>query len=135
VATPTGESFLECLQTLASELNVAMDAMASNKLPVFEESVTRQLALSSRLKQLAVSAADAGGDEPVEEPHGESASLAMRIATAFVHLNNLNRRYAALLKHSSATVQMLSNLLQNSAGYARNGDVAPASYSTWSCQL
>jgi hypothetical protein len=129
-----GQSFLECVQALAGELDLAMNAIAGDELRTFEDSVSRQQVLASRLKTMAL--AQATSTQPATAlPQDESATLDGRIDAALGNLHTLNRRYAALLKQSSETVKMLLHLLQASSGYMRGGDAAPANYSTWSCQL
>ncbi len=128
-------SYLECLNDLSGELNRAMRFLGENSLSSFEQSVSKQLALCSRLSGLAAHHPSQGAGTSAVDQSNSTSDLARRIEEAQAHLVQLNRNYSALLRHQGRTVQMFARLSQGYAGLPGNGR-APASdpVRTWSAQ-
>lgn len=121
-------SYLLQLHALASEMNVAMDAIAANALPELEASVARQEMLSTRL---AAMAANVG--------YGSNTSLdsatALEIHAARSAIRTLNLQYAALLKRSGRTIAQLSALCKTHTGESQEARGPRLKHQTWSCEM
>ena len=120
-------AFVEELEGLGSEIEAAMQAIAGNRLPDFEQSVARQESLCRRLRELAIH------DPLRKEPISVDVELTSRIRTASSTIRQLNLRYAALLKHSSQSVRLLASLTH---GYAARPQpsAGQAKHHSWSCE-
>ena len=127
--------YLECLGDLSSELKQAMRFLGENALRSFEESVSKQLALCSRLSGLAAVHPLRRRPEPSTGEASAHNDLARRVEEAQAHLIQLNRNYSALLTHTGRTMQMFARLSQGYAGYTSNGCAPPPEpVRTWSAQ-
>jgi hypothetical protein len=128
-------SYLECLNDLSRELQHAMGFLGENSLSSFEQSVSKQLTLCSRLSGLAAHHPLHDSSTSAAGQRNGTSDLVRRIAEAQAHLVQLNRNYSALLRHQGRTVQMFARLSQGYAGLPGNG-CAPASdpVRTWSAQ-
>jgi hypothetical protein len=127
--------YLQVLRALGLELERAMQAISRNALVEFEESVEAQQALSSRLGQLAGAlAAPLAADSPKVDVRldGEMTS---QIQAASKTLEGLNRRYAALLEHSSRSVALMASLFRSFQGEFQEASGARSKQQTWSCQM
>jgi hypothetical protein len=126
---------LQSLRSLAAELERAMQAISSNALSDLEDSVANQQILTARLGQLT--------DDlcvPLEaDPHTSQAALdddlMSQIHAASDTLQMLNRRYAALLKHSSRSVALMASLFTSFQGQFQEASGPRLKHQTWSCQI
>jgi hypothetical protein len=128
------DTYVKQLEALISEMNAGMTAVASNSLDTLKESIAKQeflcanLAASgfadSRLKQLSQS--------PV--PVSESA-VEVTIIEASNTIRQLNLQYAALLKHSGRTINLLSALCSSHTGTSNQIHIAESKQQTWSCEI
>jgi hypothetical protein len=126
--------YLQCLQDLARELESAMQSIAANGLPSFEESVSRQLVLCSRLTTLAAHHQTRRKKPVLESAAPAGDDLSARIEDAKARLLKLNRNYSALLNHTRRTVQMFAGLARCYSGYAHPlATIAPGR--TWSSDI
>jgi len=112
-----------------------MHAIAQNALPDLEESVASQQALSSRLTALVNEIcvpleAEASASQTLLN---ENAMQQIRIASE--SLRNLNRRYAALLQHSSRSIALMAALFNSVKGQIKEASGPRLKYQTWSCQM
>ena len=127
--------YLQLLGCLAGELERAMHAIAENALPDLEESVANQQDLSSRLTVLVnqicipLEAEATGSQASVDQ------SLIGQIRSASDSLQHLNRRYAALLQHSSRSVALMTALFNSLRGQIQEASGPRLKYQTWSCQM
>lgn len=127
--------YLQLLGSLARELERAMRAIAQNALPDLENSVSNQQALSSRLTELVnlicvpLQAGDTSAQDGVDE------SLKGQIRSASDSLQMLNRRYAALLQHSSRSVALMTALFNSLKGQIQEAPGPRPKHQTWSCQV
>jgi hypothetical protein len=132
------QDYLESLDSLARELDRAMEAIATRSLATFEDSVSRQQAVCAQLSSESGRSVQrrmeaAGPEAPAEG--GQDAELATRIGQATATLVTLNRRYSALLKHSGDTMRLFAGLFRSYAGYAPPGSAGSSQLHTWSCEL
>lgn len=127
--------YLQLLGSLASELERAMHAIAENALADLEGSVANQQDLSSRLTLLVnqicipLEAEATGSQVSVDE------SLMGQIRSASDSLQILNKRYAALLQHSSRSVALMTALFNSLRGQIKEAPGPRLKYQTWSCQV
>jgi aconitase A len=126
---------LQLLRSLAGELERAMAAIAGNNLDELEDSVANQQTLSLRLSELAdlVNAPAPPSRSPAAYSIDENFKTQLRAANA--ELQNLNRRYASLLKHSSRSVAMMASLFSSFRGQFQEASGARLKHQTWSCQM
>jgi hypothetical protein len=123
-------AYLGDLESLGMQLEVAMAAIGANALSGFEESLTTQQALCSRLSRFAEQYALGNeGAKPLDP------SLAQRLRIASDLMQNLNRRYASLLKHSSESVRQLAGLCRSYAGDSHKMSGSRDNHQSWSCEL
>jgi len=105
--------YLELLQSLASEMEKAMQAIAHNALPDLEESVASQQIMSTRLLVLADEISPSLKANPAVSQVGADADMVQQVQAAGDTLQKLNRRYAALLQHSSRSVALMASLFSS----------------------
>jgi len=101
-------TYLQHLQMLASEITVAMDAIAANALSTLQESVSKQEMLCASLVAMsdAVSVEFGSPEQPL--PSHLDAAVGTKIRETTGAIRNLNLQYAALLKHSSRSIALLA---------------------------
>jgi len=123
------------LGALGGELEKAMHAIAHNALPDLEESVTNQQVLSGRLTSLV---------NQICIPLETAAPISQRcldedmirqIRSASYSLQQLNRRYAAMLQHSSRSVAQMAALFNSVRGQIQEASGTRLKVQTWSCQM
>jgi hypothetical protein len=131
--------YLQSLQSMTRELERAMQAIASNALPDLEESIDNQQLLSARLAGLANDLADTLCVPLEQKPAIAVAAIdedmAKQIGTANDTLQKLNRRYAALLQHSSRSLALMSQLFSSFQGQFQEASGPRLKHQTWSCQM
>ena len=127
--------YLQQMQQLALEISGAMDAIAANTLPQFQESVARQEILCSNLAAMADTVSE--GFRPAEShsPTGIDPSIERKIQAASDSIRELNLQYAALLKHSGKSIAMLSLLCNSHAGRFQEDRGTRLKRQTWSCEM
>jgi len=130
-----GQEYLECLQSLSAELEVAMQSIVYRKLASLEDSVLRQVVICSQLAFLTSRC-----NQPFEVAPGlsnqeENDELVSRISAATTTLIHLNKRYSALLKLSGDTLELFAGLLRSYTGTTNLAAMLSANYRTWSCQV
>ncbi len=127
--------YLRLLQSLAGELERAMHAIARNGLSELEESVSNQQALSTRLGMLVNGLCAPLESDPSGQEDVVGTELAGQIRGANHTLHTLNKRYAALLRHSSHSVDMMVSLCKSFTGNIQEGSGAGSKHQTWSCRM
>lgn len=128
------EEHLQILQSLAQELERAMQAISSNSLAELEDSIASQQALSTRLVHVERDVRrrfQASADAPLQI----DADLAQQVRDASGTLQSLNKRYSILLQHSSRSVGMMVSLFSSFTGQIQEGSGARLKHQTWSCQI
>jgi hypothetical protein len=123
--------YLEQLHGLAAELERGMDAIAKNALSDFEESITNQRSMADSLTELAKDLGLPAQGSLTDSLHGDP-EMAARIQAADRHLQALNKRYSALLRHSGRSVEQMLLLFKSLKGYYRQ--TSGANHQTWSCE-
>jgi hypothetical protein len=124
---------LALLRSLARELERAMTAIANNNLTELEESIATQQDLSAQLSDLASHRRDAGTQSP--PPHHLDVELRGEIQTAAGELQNLNRRYALLIEHSSRSAAQMAALFRSFRGQFQEASGVGENHATLSCQV
>jgi hypothetical protein len=112
-----------------------MQAIAHNSLSDFEESIDTQQVLSARLARLA--------DElsaPLRAPSAIAripvkVDILRQIGAAGDTLQQLNRRYAALIQHSSRSVALMTSFFRSFHGQFQEASGPRLKQQTWSCQM
>jgi hypothetical protein len=127
--------YLELLRSLASEMEKAMQAIAHNALPDLEESVASQQIMSARLVVLADEISPSLKSNPAVSSAGLGPEMMQQVRVAGDALQNLNRRYAALLQHSSRSVALMASLFNSYEGQFKEASGPRLKHQTWSCQM
>jgi hypothetical protein len=127
--------YLELLRSLASEMEKAMQAVAHHALPDLEESVSSQQIMSARLLVLANEISPTLKSNPAVSPAGLDAEMTQQVRVAGDALQDLNRRYAALLQHSSRSVALMASLFNSYKGQFKEASGPRLKHQTWSCQM
>ena len=131
--------YLQLLRSLASEMERAMQAISCNALSDLEESVAGQQITSARLMALAdemsIPLEAHPSAPPASSPAGIDAEMLYQIVIAGDTLQKLNRRYAALLQHSSRSVALMISLFSSFKGQFKEASGPGLKYQTWSCQM
>jgi hypothetical protein len=127
--------YLESLRSMTRELERAMQAIAANDLPGFEESIDSQQILSARLAALAEDLCVPLRSQPsLGRPSMDEAML-QQIRSADATRQSLNRRYAALLQHSSRSIALMASLFSSFQGQIQEVSGPRLKQQTWSCQM
>lgn len=123
--------YLEQSHRLAAELQRGMDFIAANALADFEESIANQQAIAAQLAELARDFALPAHGGLTGSPLRDS-EMAAQVQAANRHLQVLNKRYSALLRHSSHSVGQMISLFKSLKGYYRQ--TSGPSHLGWSCE-
>jgi hypothetical protein len=128
-------TYLQHMQELAFEISVAMDAIAANALPRFQESVARQEMLCANLTKTADIINQ--GLPPSERPSlpGADTQVEQKIRTTSAAIRELNLQYAALLKHSGRSIAILASLCTSHTGRFQEARGLRSKHQTWSCEM
>jgi hypothetical protein len=127
--------YLQLLRSLAGEMETAMQAIARNALPDIEESVAAQQSMSARLVELADELSAPLRSSPAASSIGIDEDLRRQILVSGDALQTLNRRYAALLQHSSRSVALMVSLFSSFKGQFKEASGPRMKHQTWSCQM
>jgi hypothetical protein len=127
--------YLEQLEELISEMNVGMQAIATNSVDVLRESIAKQESLCASLAAASL-ADDMRLQQLSQSPHplGEN-DVDRMIWEASNAVRQLNLHYAALLKHSGSTITVLSALCSNHTGTSNEPHGPWSKQQTWSCEI
>ena len=129
------EEYLQLLRLMAFELDRAMKAIVQNSLTALEDSVANQQAFSVRLGELADDLATPAREHPLPSSSLTDGGLMNQIRSASDTLQNLNRRYSSLLKHSSHSVALMVSLFSSFQGQMQEDSGPRLKQTTWSCQM
>lgn len=127
--------YLQEMQELASEISVAMDAIAANTFSQFQESVSRQEMLCASLAATANTVSEGFRSPGAPVLRGVEPSLRDKIQSAGKAVQELNLQYSALLKHSGKTIALLSLLCSSRTGRFQEARGSRLKYQTWSCEM
>ena len=123
--------YLEHLRGLAAELERGMDSIAADALADFEDSITNQQTIAAHLDELVMDFGLPAHGSLKDSLHGDP-EMAAQIQAANRHLQALNKRYSALLRHSSHSVAQMISLFESLKGYYRQ--TSGSSQQRWSCE-
>ncbi len=127
--------YLEHLQSMAVELERSMQAIAENSLVPLEDSIANQQNLAGRLSELARDLSTPSPQRSVATSGVEDEALMQSIRGAAERLHNLNQSYAALLRHSSHSVELMVSLFRSFRGQMQEDSGVGLKQQTWSCQM
>jgi hypothetical protein len=137
--------YLQLLRSLAGEMERAIGAIRHNALAELEESVSNQQSMSARLLVLAgalsgplksnPAKSSPRPAAPAQSASNVDADMIEQILVANESLQKLNRRYAALLEHSSRSVALMSSLFGSLQGQFKEASGPRLKHQTWSCQM
>ena len=128
-------AYLLQLQALAFEISMAMDAIATNALTSFQESVAKQEMLCGVLASMAnaISArVRSSGQTPLVL---SDSAMESRIRATSEAIRELNLQYAALLKHSGRSIALLASLCRFHTGQFQEARGPRSKRQTWSCDI
>jgi hypothetical protein len=128
-------NYLQQMQELASEISVAMEAIAANKLPKLQESVARQEMLCAGLASMANTVSEGVRSPETPSRTGIDPSIERKIQAAGSAIRELNLQYAALLRHSGKSIALLSLLCNSHAGRFQEARGPRLKRQTWSCEM
>lgn len=118
---------LNHLQTLASEIDVAIHCIGHNALGNLEESVAKQEMLCASLMSTGTKAAHtipAARTIPTPE-----------LASAVANLGKRSLHYAALLRHSGRSIALLSAHCNSHIHPSQEAREPRSKHQTWSCEM
>ena len=129
------DAYLQQLQTLALEISIAMDAIAANALPRFQESVAKQEMLCASLATMANTVSE--GFRLSEQPLLSciDSAVELKIRSTSGAIRELNLKYAALLKHSGRSIALLISLCRSHTGRFQEARGPRLKHQTWSCEM
>lgn len=127
--------YLQLLRLMAFELNRAMQAMVQNSPTGLEDSLANQQIFSDRLGELADDLCRPANDRFISTSPDTDNGMTDQIRAASDALQTLNRRYAALIKHSSHSVALMVSLFSSFQGQMQEDSGSRLKQHTWSCQI
>ena len=127
--------YLDLMRSLSSEMEKAIQAIAHNALPDLEDSVASQQIMSARLLVLADEISPSLKSNSAVSQAGEDQDIMLQVQTAGDTLQKLNRRYAALLQHSSRSVALMASLFSSYKGQIKEASGPGLNHQTWSCRM
>lgn len=127
-------AYLLQLQDLAFEISRAMEAIATNSLASFQESVARQEMLCHMIAGIAKTIR---GKVWSPEQHllVSDRFLEARIRETSEAIRKQNLQYAALLRHSGRSIALLVSLCQSHSGQFQEARGSRLKRQTWSCEM
>jgi len=128
-------TYLQQLQELAGELSNATDAIASNAISRFQESVAKQEVLCASLASMANRVSEGFGSPDQLMPSCSDTSIRTRIRVAGDKVRELNQNYSALLRHSGRSIAMLASLCRSHTGHFQEAHGPRSKHQTWSCEM
>lgn len=126
--------YLECLESLASEIAAAIQAIAANSLERLTESVSKQELLCASLSAMAVKQGPTGKLTSVASLSWSDPDMAAKIRSANQAIRALTLEYAALLKHSGKSIALLAALYRGYMGAFPHQSGSGIRRQTWSCE-
>jgi hypothetical protein len=97
--------------------------------------VASQQVLSARLTELVNEICVPLQADPSASQARLDESVMLQIRAESDTLQKLNRRYAALLQHSSRSVALMTALFSSVNGQLKEASGPRLKYQTWSCQM
>lgn len=135
VRDATAVVYLQQLQLLATEMQVAMNAISGNELSTLEESIAKQEMLCAGLTEMAKMMGDGLRSSGDGIPRCSDDSIEFRMMTTSATIRTLNLQYASLLKHSGRSIRLLASLCRSKTGQIREDRRHRSKRQTWSCEM
>jgi CRP-like cAMP-binding protein len=112
-----------------------MDAIATNALTSFQESVAKQEMLCGVLANMAntISKRVRSSEQPLLVL--SDSTIERRIRATSQAIRELNLQYAALLKHSGRSIAILASLCRSHTGEFKEAREPRSKRQTWSCEM
>jgi len=128
-------TYLRQLDGLASEIDVAMEAIATNALANLQVSIAKQEMLCDSLAMMASAVANGLPLSETRLPLYADDFIEGKISATIGKIRDLNLQYASLLKHSGRSIAILASLCRSHTG--RFDDVVGTNWKrqTWSCEV
>jgi hypothetical protein len=130
-----GKEYLANLQCLAGELETAMNCIARQELFPLQESIKVQQAACSRLAHIQRGRSAKLSADRALSTNCEDSDLSFQIEEAVASVLVLNKRYAALLRHSGETLRLFAGLFRSYQGSTHSTSAVQANLQTWSCEV
>ncbi len=124
---------LKTIRALVRELDRAMLAISRNRLSELEDSVAEQEILTARLRGISGVVRDRNDMHNVALPI--DSHLAKEVAAAHAELQQRNRVYEAVLRHSGHSASLMVSLLDSFRGNFSEASGSRLRHQTWSCQV
>lgn len=131
---PLAATYLQHLQALAAELQLAMDAIAGNALLDFQASVARQEMVCALLAGVRTTI-DRPANSPGPAYFPADPATQRRIDAAVRMVLHLNLQYVALLRHSARSNAQLASLCRSHTGQFEEARWSRLKRQTWSCEM
>lgn len=128
-------AYLQQMQELAHEISAAMDAIAGNAIPSFQQCVARQEMLCASLAAMANTVGEGFRSSREPELMGIDPEVEFKIRAASKAISELNLQYSALLKHSSRSIALLALLCRSYSGQIQEARGPRLKHQTWSCEM
>jgi hypothetical protein len=128
-------SYLQQLQALAFEISVAMDAIATNALTSFQQSIAKQEMLCAVLATMANTIRKEVRSSEQALLVSSDGSIERKIQATSGAIRELNLQYAALLKHSGRSIALLVSLCRSHTGQLQEAHGLRSKRQTWSCEM
>ncbi len=134
-------SYLQHLQALALEISVAMDAIAANALTRLRESVANRKCSVPCWRSWHMPQQRNPISQPsLLSPNGVSSDASLtrpdlKIRATSAAIRQLNLQYAALLKHSGKSIDLLASLCRTHTGQLQEARGPRSKRQTWSCEM
>jgi len=127
--------YLMELQALASEIDVAMEAIATNKVTSLHESVARQERLCDGLRHMAMTFTLHSESQKTESQGDADIAVRKTIKETIDLICKQNVQYAALLRHSGRSIEILTSLCRSCIGEFSVRSGIKSKRQTWSCEV
>lgn len=128
-------AYLQHMQELGHEISAAMDAIASNAIPEFQESVARQEMLCASMAAMANTVGEGFRSSKETTLAGIDPAVEFKIRAASKAILELNLQYSALLRHSSRSIALLALLCRSYTGEVQEARGPRLKHQTWSCEM
>lgn len=128
-------TYLQQLQALALEISVAIDAIATNALTSFQESVAKQEMLCAVLASMANTIRKEVNSSEQRPLVSSERSVERKIRATSEAIRELNLQYAALLKHSGRSIALLVSLCRSHTEQLQEARGPRPKRQTWSCEM
>lgn len=127
--------YLSALQELTSEINSAIGVLVVNSLPEFQEHVSRQEFLTSRLQELSKDLGATDASSPLMPSSVADSKLWTDICAARTKLADLNRRYSTFLRHSWRFIGTMTELCRTYEANATTAGMSATGQQSLSCEV